>query len=199
MSEAGVPRTAAERGRISPARLAHVVLRTVPERVQEMVTWYCNVLEAEVVFGNPLVQFLTYDEEHHRLAVLGMPGIGERVVNTVGVHHVAFTYACLRDLVLTYERLREAGIEPALCIHHGPTLSMYYLDPDRNQVELQIDVFDSSEQIDDYLRSRFAQNPIGVVFDPGDLARRFHEGVPEDELKQPLEGPPPGPGDFPIH
>ena len=112
------------------------------------------------------------------------------------MHHFAFTFSGLRDLLGTWERLKALGIEPATCIHHGPTISMYYLDPDRNQVELQIDVFDSIEESNRYIEAVFADNPIGVLFDPDDLAKRLHEGVPEEELKKPLTGPIPPLGAF---
>ena len=194
------PRPAAKRGRIAPAKLSHIVLRTSPQHVEPVAAWYRRVLEAEVMFGNPVIQFLTYDEEHHRIAVVGLPGIEERAPNTVGLHHVAFTYATLADLIRTFERLKGAGIEPEICLHHGPTLSMYYLDPDRNQVELQVDVFETLDEANGYLSSAaFQRNPIGVMFDPGELAQRFHDGVPEDELKRPIEGPIPPPDAFPNH
>lgn len=194
------PRPAAQRGKIAPAKLAHIVLRTTPENVEPMAAWYRNVLEAEVIFGNPIIQFLTYDQEHHRIAVVGLPGISARAPNTVGVDHIAFTYASLPDLIHTYERLKAEGIAPAICLHHGATVSMYFLDPDRNQVELQIDVFETLDEANTFLESGlFQQNPIGVLFDPEDLARRFHAGVPEAELKQPIEGPIPPLDAFPIH
>jgi catechol 2,3-dioxygenase-like lactoylglutathione lyase family enzyme len=200
MPNDGPPHPAAQRGKIAPAKLSHIVLRTSPANVAPMAGWYRDVLEAEVMFGNSVIQFLTYDEEHHRIAVVGLPGIGERPPNTVGVHHIAFTYASLSDLIHTYERLAQAGIEPSICLHHGPTLSMYFLDPDRNQVELQIDVFETLDEANDYLESEpFQRNPIGVMFDPAELARRFHAGVPSDELKQPIEGPIPPLDAFPIH
>jgi catechol-2,3-dioxygenase len=199
MTGPSIPKTATDRGKIAPVKLAHVVLRTQPERVAELSAWYQAVLEADVVFGNPFLQFLTYDDEHHRIAIVAGPGLAERPVSTVGVDHVAFSYAGLRDLVQTYERLKAQGIEPAICIHHGPTLSMYYRDPDRNQVELQIDVFETHAEIDAYLKSAFQKNPIGVQFDPDDLVERFHAGVPEAELMQPLEGPPPAPDAAPPH
>jgi catechol 2,3-dioxygenase len=41
----------------------------------------------------------------------------------------------------SYLRLRDAGIEPDICIDHGMTLSSYYSDPDGNRVELQVDNF----------------------------------------------------------
>lgn len=186
--------------RISPVKLAHFVIRTAPERFQEMVAWYRDLLQAEVAFQNPFSCFMTYDDEHHRVAILAIPGLAERPANAIGVDHIAFTYASLGDLVRTYERLADGGLTPAMPIHHGPTLSMYYLDPDRNQVELQVDVFGATEEVEAYLSGgAFARNPIGVMYDPAELARRFHAGVPEAELMRPLEGPPPGPGDWPAH
>ena len=201
MSDAqGVPPTAKQRGKVAPAKFAHCVLRTTPERVPALVAWYKALLEAEAIFENPILCFMTYDDEHHRVAIVGFPGLAERPEQTVGVDHIAFTYGSLADLIHTYERLKAAGTTPAVCIHHGPTVSLYYLDPDKNQVELQIDTFESEEALIDFMKSgHFARNPIGVVFDPEDLAKRFHEGVPEAELTKPLDGPPPGLGDFPSH
>jgi catechol 2,3-dioxygenase-like lactoylglutathione lyase family enzyme len=190
----------ASEGCISPVKLAHFVLRTTPERFREMVDWYRNLLGAEVAFENAFSCFMTYDEEHHRAAIIAIPGLAERPVGSVGVDHIAFTYAGLGDLIRTYERLAAEGVTPAIPLHHGPTLSLYYQDPQKNQVELQIDVFDSAAEVDAYLQGgAFARNPIGVMFDPAELARRYHEGVPEAELIRPLEGPPPGPQDWPPH
>ena len=137
--------------RVSPAKLAHFVVRTTPERFQEMVHWYKNLLGAEAVFENAFSCFMTYDEEHHRAAIIAIPGLAARPDNAVGVDHVAFTFGSLGDLIGTYERLAAQGIRPAMPIHHGPTLSMYYFDPDKNQVELQVDVFESRDEADAYL------------------------------------------------
>ena len=56
------------------------------------------------------------------------------------MHHSAFEYASFDELNASYLRLREAGIEPGLCLDHGMTFSYYYADPDGNHVELQVDV-----------------------------------------------------------
>ena len=46
-------------------------------------------------------------------------------------------------------------------------MSMYYADPDRNMVELQVDNLHDWEKSSEYLRTsqEFAANPIGVFFD----------------------------------
>ena len=62
---------------------------------------------------------------------------------------------------------------------------MYYRDPDGNRVELQIDNFDTVEELKGFFQSDAMQkNPIGVSFNPDELARDFHAGVPESDLKK---------------
>ncbi|WP_280343646.1 VOC family protein [Nocardia neocaledoniensis] len=165
----------------SPAKLAHVVLRT--GRLSEMVDWYTQVLEGRLVFGTDLLAFVTYDEEHHRVAFLAT-GASQRPTDAhSGLHHVAFTYDSLGDLLATYERLKPAGIQPFWTINHGPTTSMYYEDPDGNHIELQIDNFATDAELDDFFASgAFAANPIGVEFDPDDLVARFAAGEPFADL-----------------
>lgn len=80
-------------------------------------------------------------------------------------------------------RLRGLGIAPYWCINHGPTTSLYYRDPDANQVELQVDNFPGPAALGAWLRSgAFAHNPIGVNFDPERLLARFRAGDPVEEL-----------------
>ena len=137
---AKMPETAKARGKIAPAKLAHVVLRTQEGRVGTILDWYKKVLEGEAMYENPAIGFVTYDTEHHRIAVLALPGVQEHVDMTCGMHHIAFTYENLGDLLSTYNRIKdEHGITPEFCINHGPTTSMYYFDPDKNQIELQVD------------------------------------------------------------
>ena len=58
--------------RISPAKFAHVVLRTAS--YDAVIAWYATVLQARVAFRNDFIAFLTYDDEHHRVAVINSPG-----------------------------------------------------------------------------------------------------------------------------
>ena len=175
--------TNGESKRIVPTKFAHAVLRT--NKFRQMVDWYKTVLMANVVFENEMLAFMTYDDEHHRLAIAAFPGITDRDPHGAGLDHLAYTYSSLGDLVATYERLKAAGITPAVPINHGLTLSMYYRDPDGNKVELQIDNFDTVEELKGFFRSHdFAKNPIGVSFDPDEIARQFHAGVPEAEIRK---------------
>lgn len=174
-----------------PAKLAHFVVRTA--RYDETIAWYQMVLGARVVFSNPMLSFLTYDDEHHRVAVINIPGLGAAPEGAAGLDHVAFTFASLPDLLHTYRRLRGAGIAPYWCINHGPTTSLYYRDPNGMQVELQIDNFATDEELHAFIQSgTFRANPIGVVFDPDVLAARLERGDPLSELIKQGAAPPAG-------
>src|SRR5262249_37452800 len=115
-SYARMPATARQRGKVAPVKLAHVLLRTTPDRVGLVADWYKTVLEGESMFENEHIAFITYDGEHHRVAIAGMRGVKPHVDKHAGLHHVAFTYAGLGDLLHTYERLKERGITPLFCI-----------------------------------------------------------------------------------
>lgn len=181
--------TAGDSGIVSPSRLAHIVLRT--SRLKEMIAWYRLALNATIAFENEEIAFLAYDEEHHRIAFVNIPGLAPQPAGIVGLHHVAFTYNSLEELLGNYERLKERGVEPVWCVNHGPTTSMYYADIDGNQVEFQVDNYATVEEAGEFFFSEaFATNTIGVDYDPEELLRRVRAGENQDELKlRPASGP----------
>lgn len=181
---------------VAPEKLAHIVLRV--NNFEEAIDWFCRVLNAQVMFKNEMLCFMTYDEEHHRVALLNTPNLPEGGSSTTGLEHVAFTYKSLGDLLSTYERLKKDGINPVWTINHGPTTSIYYAAPGGAQVELQVDNFDTLDDLlnwfaggtfkhepksAEFEASTFARNPIGVEFDADELVRLYREGMPDKELK----------------
>ena len=177
-----------------PTKFAHVVYST--RRFDEMIAWYQKVFEAKVVYQNPLLAFLTYDDEHHRFAFANLSALKPASVEAggrgeIGVNHVAYTYANLGDLLTTYERLKQMDITPYWPVHHGITLSFYYQDPDGNRMEFQVDCCRNADEAHLYMSSEaFAANPVGVEVDFDSLLAQYREGVaPETLLRQPV-GPP---------
>jgi catechol-2,3-dioxygenase len=159
-----------------------------------MVDWYQKVFEAEVVYQNPALAFLTYDDEHHRFAFANMAAFKPDSEETekcgvIGVNHVAYTYANIGDLLETYARLKEADIMPYWPIHHGITLSLYYRDPDGNRMEFQVDALTLEEANAYMLSDAFAANPIGVEINPEALLAKYRSGVALDQLLVKPEGP----------
>jgi catechol-2,3-dioxygenase len=177
-----------------PTKLAHVVLRT--KHFEEAIAWYQEVLGAFTVFRNDKLAFLTYDDEHHRLALVPLPDDApDRPAGAPGLEHIGFTYASIGDLLATYRRLAGAGITPVWAVNHGPTTSIYYRDPDGTEIELQADNFDGlDELIEWFATGAFAVNPIGPVIDPEELAARWESGEDEAALRRPCSAedmPPP--------
>jgi catechol-2,3-dioxygenase len=168
--------------RVRPKSFVHVVYRT--RRFEEMLAWYEVVFDARVQQRNPVMAFLTYDEEHHRfafvdLAVLQPEGNEKQKQGLVGIDHVAYTYASLEDLLENYIQLKSKGIVPYWCVHHGMTISMYYADPDGNQMEFQVEVFESLEEGNAFMCSPAnMENPVGVEYDPEDWLAQMRAGAP---------------------
>ena len=93
-------------------------------------------------------------------------------------------------LVCRYEQLKRTGIKPYWCIHYGVTVSMYYADPEGNQMEFQTECFDSNETANAFMTGPgFAQNPIGVEFDPDEILARRKEGRLGDFLCREVHQP----------
>ena len=166
---------------IKPAKFAHFVLRV--RNLQESIGWYQTVLGMEMVHRAEKIAFMTYDDEHHRLALAETPVAAEIPPGAPGLDHVAYTLESLGDLLATYKRLKSKGILPAWPINHGLTTSLYYADPDGNRVEFQVEHFATPEELRGFMESEtFANNPIGVGFDPEKLVERYERGDAIDEL-----------------
>lgn len=170
----------------APTKFAHVVFNT--HRYRQMIDWYAAVFEARVQHQGERLAFLTYDEEHHRVAFANLGPEEEGGDSTArlgarpGLNHLAYTWAGLEELLDTYSRLKRQGILPVRPVRHGFTLSMYYRDPDGNGLEFQVDLM-TPEAANAFMRTdAFAANPVGESFDPEVLLARYRSGEPVDDL-----------------
>ena len=159
-------------------KLHHVTFKTT--RLDEMVAWYETVIGAKVQFRDRSAAWTTNDAANHRIACLAVPGLSddEQKTRHNGMHHCAFEYDSFDDLMASFDRLRKTNIEPAFCLDHGMTISLYYKDPEGNFVELQSDVFGDWAKSGDFMRSSpdFAANPIGTFFDPARVYEALKSG-----------------------
>ncbi|MGH8516703.1 MAG: VOC family protein [Panacagrimonas sp.] len=164
--------------------MSHVVYRTY--RYDDMIAWYQEVFGARIKSRGPALTFLTYDDEDHRFAFANLgvlkPGSAPQERNgLVGVDHVSYTMTSLADLLGNYEDLKVKGIVPYWCIHHGDTVSMYYADPDGNQMEFQVETFEAQRLVPPDNKPRPAHSP-GVEFDPDQWLARLRAGTQDVEL-----------------
>ena len=168
-------------GPVKPSKLAHVVIRT--PRFRESCAWWSTVLDAKPSYENEQLSFMTYDDEHHRIGIINMPHLKEQDFGNAGPEHIAFTYSELGALLATYRRLKKQGIEPFWCINHGPTISMYFRDPDGTKVELQYDVFPDPAGVEAFFASgAYEENFMGIIFDPEEMIAQYEAGRPLEEI-----------------
>jgi catechol 2,3-dioxygenase len=164
--------------------LHHVTLKT--NRVDEMIKWYAAAVGMTANHHSHFGAWLTNDDANHRVALLAHPALTDdpdKIAHT-GIHHLAFEYADVGQLLDNYERLRKLGIEPRACLDHGLTTSLYYADPDGNAVELQADNFGDWAASSEWMRTapEFQVNPIGINTDPARLLAAWRESGDAAEL-----------------
>ena len=122
--------------------LGHVVIKV--RDVERSEAFYNGVLGLPVVARStqaPMTFFSLGD--HHDFAILAVGDDAESPGGkAVGLAHVAFKIGTtLDELKDAKQHLDERGIESAP-VDHEVTQSLYFADPDGNQVELYVDTSD---------------------------------------------------------
>ncbi|MGE3447552.1 MAG: VOC family protein [Microbacteriaceae bacterium] len=166
----------------TPARMAHIVLRTYD--MPRLRDWYCAVFGMEAVAENEKLAFATFDDEHHRFGfaeIEGGPGATFPQPGTFA--HAAYAFADLGDLLAQYKHMRALGFTPLKAVNHGVTVSIYYNDPDGNGVEFFTDRFATPAESRAFMTSEtFRKNLFGYFIDPEELLAQWEAGVPDDEI-----------------
>jgi catechol-2,3-dioxygenase len=177
--------------------LHHFGLATA--NLEAMVDWYAKVLGmapnhrsraptgAQSVSGWRIA-WVSNDQANHRIAIMALSGLSDDAQRSrhKGLHHVAFEYVSIDELLTTYARLKDLEIEPVRAADHGATTSFYYEDPDRNSIELMVDNFGDGEQSSAFMRTSpaFATNPMGTDVDPDQMIAARAAGMPVAELHE---------------
>ena len=166
--------------------LHHYGLTTT--RMDQTLEWYGKVIgtEAHLVPETTLpgsemrAAFVSNDDAHHRIAIFSIPGVevDPNPSRHTRVQHIAWAYESLADLLDSYDRIRGLGIEPQLCLDHGPSIAFYYRDPEGNVVELLAD----NQSGRDRDAWRMAGNPLGAFVDPDRVLQAHRAGATDDEL-----------------
>ena len=97
-----------------PSKLAHVVLRT--NQMDRMIRFYTQFLGGKLVHKAEALAFIAYDDEHHRIAFIQIPGTRNKDYDTCGLEHIAFTFDSLKDLCTAYKQRKALGMEPGWCV-----------------------------------------------------------------------------------
>lgn len=166
------------------AYISHYGVRA--KNYRPMVEWYKTVFNARVQHENEFLAFMTFDDEHHRLVIFEDPETVDRVPTAAGIDHIGYGLASFGDLVATYERLKAEGITPFLPLNHKFTTSLYYRDPDGNEVELSVDNFPTKDECNAFITSErmneIGRPPFGCEFDPEEMVALYRAGASDAEL-----------------
>ncbi len=126
---------------IRPDRIGHIVLKV--RSLERSRPFYTEVLGLEVMKELPEIKmvFLASNRrDHHEIALAEVgEGAGAPKPGDVGLAHCAFRLKSAEDLLAAYREFKQRGVPISFTVNHGVTRSIYFLDPDGNQLEVYVD------------------------------------------------------------
>jgi catechol 2,3-dioxygenase len=126
---------------IHPDRIGHIVLKV--RNLERSRRFYTEILGLDVMKELPEVKmvFLASNRrDHHEIALAEVgEGAGAPEPSDVGLAHFAFRLKNAEDLLAAYREFKQRGVPIAFTVNHGVTLSIYFFDPDGNQLEVYSD------------------------------------------------------------
>ena len=142
-------------------KVAHVVL-SVRDVMMTSVDFYTKALGLEVVDlkESHRAAFLSFGKQHHDIALFAAPEGAER--GGVGLSHIAFQIeGGLPELAELKGRLEEMGASISRTTDHTITKSVYFTDPDGNELEIFAEGFaDPNDALDFIKQGTNRQAPL---------------------------------------
>jgi catechol 2,3-dioxygenase len=175
-------------------KLQHYALGTA--NLDAMIDWYRKVLGMTINYrstmpaGAPFsaTAFVSNDEVHHRLVFFEMPGLGSDSdkARHSRAQHVAYEYETLDDLLGTYVRLKGLGILPVMAVDEGMQTAFYYADPDRNTIELNVNIYGNDWTATEHLKaqSSLGDRPRRMFVDPDKMIEARKAGASPWEVHE---------------
>lgn len=126
---------------IRPERIAHVVIKV--RDLERSRKFYSEVLGLQLMKELPQfkISFLASNgRDHHEIGLIevGADAPSPRP-NAVGLAHFAFRLENEERLRAAYRELKAREVPISFTVNHGITKSIYFRDPDNNELEVYCD------------------------------------------------------------
>ncbi len=163
---------------IKTERIGHVVLKV--SNLARSRQFYNEVLGLDLMYEIPGMAFLASNRrDHHEIGLMEVGEGAEPPKNRqVGLSHVAFRLGDEAALIEAYRELKERDVPISFTVHHGITKSVYFSDPDGNQLEVYCDVPREERPKNEYMgmdRLDFAPDDPSL----SDVIRKMMPGAPQ--------------------
>lgn len=126
---------------IHPERIAHLVLKV--RNLEESKKFYTETLGMQIMKQVPEIKavFLSFNgRDHHEVALFEIgPQAEAPKAGQTGMLHFAMRLRTEEDLVAAYKELKEKGVPVSFTVNHGVSKSVYFRDPDNNELEVYCD------------------------------------------------------------
>jgi catechol 2,3-dioxygenase len=126
---------------IKPDRIGHVVIKV--RDLERTKKFYGEVLGLQLMMELPQIKmafFASNGRDHHEIGCVevGADAAGNQP-KQIGLVHIAFRLRDEDHLRAAYKELKERDVPIAFTVDHGITKSIYFRDPDGNQLEVYCD------------------------------------------------------------
>ena len=158
-------------------RVGHLVLKV--KDLERSRRFFTEILAFSQVGDNGRgMLFFSTDvvDNHHMLAIRqAKEGSPMPDLEQIGMEHVSFEVASFAELQEVYQRFKENNVKIRHTVFHGVAKSIYFFDPDGNQLEVYCNVppeeyrksvpnpYSLYGDIDDELEGKIAQKPGTVA------------------------------------
>ena len=102
----------------------------------------------------------------------------------VRLQHIAFEYKTLDDLLGTYVRLKSLGILPVMAGDEGIQTSLYYSDPDGNNVELNVNNYGNEWTATEHMKAAPSERANLAFVDPDKMIAARKAGASPWEVHE---------------
>ncbi|MBI3244888.1 MAG: VOC family protein [Deltaproteobacteria bacterium] len=126
---------------IHPERIAHIVLKV--RNLEQSRQFYTEILGMQVMKQVPEIRavFLSFNgRDHHEIALFE---IGDKAdapkMSSTGMLHFAMRLRTEDDLLAAYSEFKAKGVPISFTVNHGVSKSIYFRDPDDNELEVYTD------------------------------------------------------------